>query len=102
MKRQKRWMAALLAFVLVFGFCIGDMQTVQAKKRIVGNAPKKLSLNYTSVTMQKGAKLTLRVTAVSPSGASKKVTWKSSNKKVVSVSKKGVLTAKKKGTGITS
>ena len=98
MKRQKRWMAALLAFVLVFGFCIGDMQTVQAKKRIVGNAPKKLSLNYTSVTMQKGAKLTLRVTAVSPSGASKKVTWKSSNKKVVSVSKKGVLTAKKKGT----
>ena len=98
MKTKSRWMAVLLSFVLMISFCIGDMQTVQAKKHIVGNAPKKLSLNYTSVTMQKGAKLTLRVTAVSPSGASKKVTWKSSNKKVVSVSKKGVLTAKKKGT----
>ena len=98
MKRQKRLMAAILSFVLVFGFCIGDMQTVQAKKHIVGNVPKKLSLNYTFLTMQKGTKLTLRVTAVSPSEASKKVTWKSSNKKVVSVSKKGVLTAKQKGT----
>lgn len=91
MKLKKRWMAAFLSFVLVFGFCVGDMQTVQAKA-------KKLTLNYTSVTMQKGAKLTLRVTAVSPTGASKKVTWKSSDKKVVSVSKKGVITAKKKGT----
>ena len=76
-----------------FSFCMGDLQTVQAKVKA-----KKLELNYTSVTMQKGAKLTLRVTSVSPAGALKKVTWKSSKKKVVSVSKKGVITAKKKGT----
>ncbi len=93
MKLKNRWMAALLSFVLLFCFCIGDMQTVQAKAKA-----KNLKLNYTSVTMQKEAKLTLRVTSVSPAGASKKTTWKSSNKKVVSVSKKGIITAKKKGT----
>ena len=93
MKLKTRWMAVLLSFVMVFVFCMGDMQTAHAKTKV-----KKLALNYTSVTMQKGAKLTLRVTSVSPAGASKKVTWKSSKKKVVSVSKKGVITAKKKGT----
>ncbi|MCM1284224.1 MAG: flavodoxin [Muribaculaceae bacterium] len=93
MKLKNRWIAGFISFILIAGFCIGNMQTVQANAKV-----KKMSLNYTSVTMPGGAELTLKVTSVSPAGASKKVTWSSSNKKVLTVSKKGVITAKKAGT----
>ena len=49
------------------------------------------------LTIAKGKKVKLKVT-VSPVKASQKVTYKSSNKKIASVSLKGVVTAKKKGT----
>lgn len=51
-------------------------------------------LNHTKLTMSVGNTKTLKV---SPS-KSVKITWKSSNSKVVSVSKSGKLTAKKSGT----
>ena len=50
-------------------------------------------LNYTSVKIKKGKKLTLSVL-----NATGKVKWKSSKKRVATVSKKGVVKAKKKGT----
>ena len=60
------------------------------------------SVKYTNITstyvMKKGSKKTLKV-AVSPSTASnKKISWSSSRSSVVSVSSKGVMKAKKKGT----
>lgn len=58
---------------------------------------KKVKLNKTSKVMQVGERLTLKA-AVAPNKATvKKVTWKSSNSSVASVSKKGVVTAKKVG-----
>ena len=48
-------------------------------------------------TLKKGEKLTLKP-VISPLTSQEKVTYKSSNKKVATVSKKGVITAKKKGT----
>lgn len=50
-----------------------------------------------TVTLNKKAKLSLS-TAVAPVTSKEKVTYKTSNKKVATVSSKGVITAKKKGT----
>lgn len=47
-------------------------------------------------TLKKGKKITLKAT-VKPSNSTDKVTWKSSKTKVATVSKKGVVKAKKKG-----
>ena len=52
-----------------------------------------VSLNKKSVTLTVGESVTLKV-----KGATKKVTWSSSNKKVATVTSKGKVTAKKAGT----
>ena len=52
----------------------------------------------TSVTLNAGAKKTLKATVAPSNATSKKVTWKSSNTKVAKVSSKGVVTAVKAGT----
>jgi hypothetical protein len=51
-----------------------------------------------TATLKKGKKLKLAAKVTVKGGASKKVTWKSSKKKVATVSSKGVVTGKKKGT----
>lgn len=52
----------------------------------------KVKLNQKTLYMSKGDKESLKVT-----GTKKKVTWKSSNRKVATVTKKGKVTAKKTG-----
>jgi len=56
-------------------------------------AAKKPKLNYSECVFHIGEKLKLKLENV----GKEKVKWKSSNKKVVSVTKKGKVTAKKKG-----
>ena len=57
-----------------------------------------IKLNKTSATLKKGSSLTLKA-AVAPSSANNKtVTWSSSNKKVATVSSKGVVKAVGNGT----
>lgn len=56
-------------------------------------AALKVKLNKTKATVYVGKSTQLKVT-----GTTKKVTWKSSNKKVATVTSKGKVTAKKKGT----
>jgi uncharacterized protein YjdB len=59
---------------------------------------KKVKFSKKSLTIKKGKTKKLKVT-VSPSNATdKKVTWKSSDTSIVSVSSKGKIKAKKKGT----
>ena len=59
---------------------------------------KNIKLNKTSATLKKGKSLTLKAT-ISPSSANNKaVTWSSSNKKVATVSSKGVVKAVGNGT----
>ena len=53
---------------------------------------KKPSISNRKITLTVGDKVTLRM-----KNSKKKVTWKSSNKKVATVSPKGVVKAKKKG-----
>ena len=64
---------------------------VQVKK-----APTKISASPKTLTIKKGKKKTIHVT-LPGSCASNKITYKSANKKIASVTQKGVVTGKKKG-----
>ena len=74
------------------------------KKAVVNVTVQKTAVKTTkisglkkSVAFKKGQKLTLKP-VISPITSVEKVTYKTSNKKVATVSSKGVITAKKKGT----
>lgn len=60
-------------------------------------AVKKVKLSKTKVTLGVKEKLNLKATITPKNATNKKVTWKSSNKKVAAVSSKGMVTAKKTG-----
>ncbi len=67
-------------------------------KVIVGTPVSKIKLNKTKANLKVGKTVSLKAT-VSPKGASyKKVLWKTSNKKIATVSSTGKVKAKKKGT----
>lgn len=77
-----------------------QVQTVEAKakttktKKPIKKAKKnKVKINKTKATLNKGKKVTLKV-----SGIKSKVKWSSSKKSIATVTKKGVVTAKKSGT----
>lgn len=57
-----------------------------------------VKLNYSSITLDVGKTKTLTATLQPSTVSQKTVTWKSSNKKIAKVSKKGVITAVKAGT----
>ena len=89
----KRTLICVLAFVLLI-----SMSTTLS----FGATAKVKSLSFAQPTVKtakivKGKSYTFKV-AVNPAGASKAVTWKTSNKKVATVSAKGVVKAKKAGT----
>ena len=58
---------------------------------------KSVSLNKTKKTLKKGKTFKLKATITPKDATVKTVTWKSSNKKVATVSKSGKVTAKKAG-----
>lgn len=68
------------------------------KVKVVKNTVRtsKLTLSNKNLTLKKGKNETLKVSR-NPIGASDKILWKSSNKKVAAVNSKGKITAKKKG-----
>ena len=79
MKILKRILPLLLVFILL-------------ANTITAEASSKIKLNKSKATIYVGKSTTLKM-----SGTTKKVTWKSSNKKVVTVNSKGKVTGKKKG-----
>lgn len=81
-KKGFKSLAILLALVLAIGF--SPATNVSAK-----TAPR---LNYKKVTIVQGKKKRLKV-----KGTKRKVKWSSTKKSVVTVNKKGVIKAKKKG-----
>ncbi|MBQ6361460.1 MAG: Ig-like domain-containing protein [Lachnospiraceae bacterium] len=87
MKKRKY----LLLLFLVFAVILSAGTAMAAAK-----APKKIKLNKKKLTLTVGKSYKLKAT-VSPKKANKKVKWKSSNKKVVTVTSKGKLKAKKAG-----
>ena len=98
--QRKRLLTAILAMSLalipISGTSpVSDAATKAAKSVTLKIGKKTVTKKTYSLT--KGKKATIKV-KVSPKSAKKSVTFKSKNKKIATVSKKGVVTAKKKGT----
>ncbi len=91
-KRSKRalFLTLLLTFVVTFAM-VTSVSAATAK------GPTKMKLKAASTSVLIGKKTTVSVKSVTPAKASKAVTWKSSNKSIATVSKKGVVTGKKAG-----
>jgi hypothetical protein len=82
MKRMKKLNAVLLVFMMLFTVAASTAEADAASVR----------LNKKSVTLETGQSAKLKV-----KGSKRTVKWKSSNKKIVKVTKKGKVTAKKAG-----
>jgi hypothetical protein len=86
----------LLVATVIVTFTILSVTEVEAKSK------KKCRLSYTSKTMEQGELYNISLKGVPKSVKAKKIRWKSSNKKVVSIrskkKNKAVLMAKKEGT----
>ncbi len=84
MRKMRKYIAATLACSLLLSLS-GQAESVDAAK-------KKPYLNKKKITLSVGKKKTLKV-----KGTKKKIQWKSKNKKIATVTRKGVVKAKKKG-----
>ena len=96
-RTQRVWHRfATLALALAVAFVLA---AVPSAGKVYAAAPKptRITLKTTAKTVDIKGKVTVSVKSVRPAKASKAVTWKSSNKKVATVSSKGVVTGKKKG-----
>ena len=93
MKRSKRMFTVMLALCVALSMAMASVTANAATKK-----PKKIYLKATSTTGDIKGKVKVSVYKTKPSKASKSVKWKSSNKKVATVSKSGYVTGKKKGT----
>lgn len=98
--RLKRIAALILIVVMslstfpVYTYAAGNNVSTEAKAALSTASAQKPRLNYEKCNFYVGAKTKLKL--LNASG--QKVTWKSKNKKIASVNKKGKVTAKKKGT----
>ncbi len=92
MRVTKKLAAVMIALATVIAVA-GTSIPVEAAAK----APKKITLKTTTKTVDIKGKATISVKSVSPKGADKGVKYQSSNKKVATVSSKGVVTGKKAG-----
>lgn len=93
MKRSKKMFVVVMTLCLALSMAMASVTANAATKK-----PKKIYLTTTSSTVDIKGKVKVSVKKVSPKKASKSVKWKSSNKKIATVSKSGYVTGKKKGT----
>ena len=70
-----------------------NKETTKTKKKKTITINKNMKLSKTKISLAKGQKLQFKL----PKSLSGKVTFLSKNKKIATVSKKGIVTAKKKG-----
>ena len=91
-KAGKKTGKATLTITLASG--LQKKVTVKVQKKTVTTS--KITGLQKKVTLKKGAKLTLKP-SLTPITSTQKFTYKTSNKKIATVSKKGVITAKKAG-----
>lgn len=66
----------------------------------VKQAVKNIKLNKTLITGSKGTKVTLKAKVTPTKADNRIVKWQSSNKKIATVNKKGVVTVKGKGCAV--
>jgi len=88
---MKKFVSMFVAVMMIF-------TSVAVVPSAYAAAPKAITLSKTFQTVYIGQKYTLKVKAVTPKKADTEVKWKTSDKKIATVSSKGVVTGKKKGT----
>ncbi len=94
-KAWKRTVSLALIFAMILPCLITrDVMSAQAAAK----KPKCIVLNTKNTTATVGDKVKLKVDSVKPAKASRQVIWSTSNKKLATVTKKGVVKAKKAGT----
>ena len=93
-KKSRRIFSAALAFAFVFTTVAATTLTADAATV----KPKSLTVSATAKTVDIGGQVTVKVKSVKPAKADKSVTWKSSNKRIATVTGKGVVKGLKKGT----
>lgn len=94
MKKNRIWKKFLVVLMAVFSLTLLSPEIVE-QLGIVQDVQAAVKISSTKVTLIKGQKKTLKIT-----GTGKNPSWTSNNKSVASVSSKGVITAKKKGTAV--
>ena len=90
MEKAKKFLVIAMIAVMASAFGVVTCQTQSSAKKVT------ISLNKKKCTLQVGKTVKLKA-KVKPSKKKKKVTFKTSNKKVATVSKKGVVKGKKAG-----
>ena len=102
MKHWKKVLSVLLVVFLVFAMSLPAFAAQSKKQHTIkasvsaNTAAKRITISGSDV-VAKGKSVKLKA-SVAPNGASQKVTWETSNKKIATVSSKGVVTGKKAGT----
>ena len=87
---KKRFPVAIVIMSLMLSFCFGAFSSTAVARA----KSKKISLNKTKQTLYVGKTVQLKL----KNAVAKNVKWKSSKTKVAKISKKGLVTAKSKGT----
>ena len=93
-KAKKSWRIFSIALAFAFVFTTASAAALTADAATV--KPKSLTISATAKTVDIGGKVTVKVKSVKPANAGKSVTWKSSNKKIATVTSKGVVKGIKK------
>lgn len=100
-KNPKVVLVFIMFWTVVFLFLIGDFNTVHAAKvqsvKKVGIKIGNKTVTKKTYSLKQGKSKQLKITVI-PNKADKSIKFKSSNKKVVTVSSKGKISAKKLGT----
>lgn len=101
MKLTRRSILSKISIIGLICLIVTATLPMEAQAILVAKNAKKYNItihNASSDTViKKGGKLKLYSTAIAKDGSKGKVRYKSSNKRVISVSKKGVIKGKKKG-----
>lgn len=92
-RSRKTPICFLLLAAMVFSCVYGNYIRTNA-----ASAKKKIVMNQSKIRLNPGSRFQLKVKKVTPAKTGKTVTFKSRNRKVATVSKRGLVTAKKTGT----
>ena len=95
-KSWKRVLSMALALLLAVTCCIPEGTALAAAKKVA--KPTKITLNCKSADTYVGGTVKLKVSSVKPKKSSAKVSFRTSNRKVATVTQKGVVRGKKPGT----
>ena len=93
----KNYSTKLVAALIIIAMVLTAVGISTTTVDAAAKAPTKITLKATYLKVDVNGKTTVSVNKVTPAKASKDVTWKSSNPKVATVNKNGVVTGKKWG-----